>query len=666
VKRVRPVALWLSDIKTDGSGDASAEFTIPKEFTGKLRLMAVASAEKDFGNGDAQVKVKQPLMIEPSLPRFLAPRDQFTVPVSIFNETGKDGEASVSLEVPEDFKITSASSLKVSAKLGEEAIVKFSVIAPAHAEKATIKAKAKLGNEEAEQTVELSVRPAANFVTLGGSGTVKASGKAEVKLPSGWLKGTESNRLVVSSLPSVQFLGALRFLIEYPYGCVEQTTSTVFPLLYMKEILPMIDLKLFSAPQIDRNVQAGIERLFTMQTSSGGFGMWPGDSFPYDWGTVYATEFLVEAKNAGYAVQKSDLKDALDYLEKFVSGKSKDGDADGALKSQAVYVLAKAGRVKSSWIRRLQETQSDLSEAGKLYLTGSLALMGDKKAMSELIGQSFNDQSFGGKGEGEFNVLPSALGLSIFMEVDPENPLVPVLVKRLEGVMKAGQWDTTQNNAQALLGLGKYSRYLKAQTQNYTGRILLDGKPVASFDDKNSASLNGAELSGRDLTIEVNGVGTAYYYWTSGGVPASGNVEEKDKGLQVRRSFLDPKGEPFDLKKLKQGDVAIVNLSLTGDQNYKNVVLVDLLPAGFEVENPRLASSDVSDLSEKDMINAQKIDIRDDRVLIFADVSGGMYYRYVVRAVTPGKFKLPAVSAECMYDPSISSVNGAGEITISE
>jgi uncharacterized protein YfaS (alpha-2-macroglobulin family) len=329
-------------------------------------------------------------------------------------------------------------------------------------------------------------------------------------------------------------------------------------------------------------------------------------------------------------------------------------------------VLAKAGRVKSSWIRRLQETKGDLSDAGKLYLAGSLALMGDKKAMTELIGQSFNDQSFGGKGEGEFNVLPSALGLSIFMEVDPENPLVPVMVKRLEGVMKAGQWDTTQNNAQALLGLGKYSRHLKAQTQNYTGRILSDGKPIASFDDKNAASLNGAELSGRDLTIEVNGEGTAYYYWTSGGVPASGKAEEKDKGLQVRRSFLDPKGEPFDLKKLKQGDVAIVNLSLTGDQNYKNVVLVDLLPAGFEVENPRLASSDASDLSEKDMINAQKIDIRDDRVLIFADVSGGMYYRYVVRAVTPGKFKLPAVSAECMYDPSIVSVNGAGEITISE
>ena len=666
VKRVVPVALWLSNIKTGGKGDAFAEFTIPKEFTGKLRLMAVASAEKDFGNGDAQVKVKQPLMIELSLPRFLAPSDQFTVPMSIFNETGKDGEANVSLEVPEDFKITSAPSLKVSAKQGEETIVKFRVIAPAHAEKAMIKAKAKLGNEETEQTVELSVRPAANFMTLGGSGTVKAPGKAEVKLPSGWLKGTESDRLVVSSLPSVQFLGALRFLIEYPYGCVEQTTSTVFPLLYMKEILPMIDLKLFSAPQIDRNVQAGIERLFTMQTSSGGFGMWPGDSYPYDWGTVYATEFLVEAKNAGYTVPKSDLNEALDYLEKFVSGKSKDGDADGTLRSHAVYVLAKAGRIKSSWIRRLQETKSDLSEAGKLYLAGSLALMGDKKAMSELIGQSFNSQSFGGKGEGDFNVLPAALGLSIFMEVDPENPLVPVLVKRLEGVMKAGQWDTTQNNAQALLGLGKYSRYLKAQTQSFTGRILSGGKPIASFDDKNAASLNGVELSGRDLTIEINGAGTAYYYWTSGGVPASGKVEEKDNGLKARRSFLDSAGKPANLTKLKQGDVVIVDITLGAGQNYKNVVLVDLLPAGFEVENPRLASSDTSDLSELDMINPQKIDIRDDRILVFTNISDDTHYRYVVRAVTPGKFKLPAVSAECMYDPSIVSVNGAGEITISE
>ncbi len=322
VKRVRTVALWSSDIRTDRNGDAFKEFMVPKEFTGKLRLMAVASSGKDFGSGDAHAKVKQSLMVEPSLPRFLAPSDQFTVPVSIFNE--KDGEASVFLEVPEDFKITSAPIVQASAKQGSETIVKFNVIAPAHAGKATIRAKAKLGNEEVEQTVELSVRPAANFVTLGGSSTVKAPGKAQVKLPMEWLKGTESYSLVVSSLPSVQFLGALKYLIEYPYGCVEQTTSSVYPLLYMKEVLPMLDLKRFSASQIDRNVQAGIERLFTMQTSSGGFGMWPGSRETHDWGTVYAVEFLVEAKNAGYAVPKGDLNDALDYLEKIISGKSKD------------------------------------------------------------------------------------------------------------------------------------------------------------------------------------------------------------------------------------------------------------------------------------------------------------------------------------------------------
>lgn len=661
VKRVVPVALWQNNVTTNENGDAALEFSVPKEFTGKLRLMVVASSEKDFGSGDAQAKVKQSLMVEASLPRFLAPSDQFILPVSVFNETGADGEASVTLEVPEDFKITSASSVNVSAKQGSETIVKFQVIAPAHAGKATIKTKAKLGNEEAEQTVELAVRPAADHVTLGGSGSLKAPGKTEVKLPSGWLKGTESYALTVSSLPSVQFLGALKYLIEYPYGCVEQTTSTVYPLLYMKEILPAIDLKRFSATQIDHNVQAGIERLFTMQTSSGGFGMWPGSSEPYDWGTVYATEFLVEAKNAGYPVPKRDLNDALDYLEKFISGKTKDGNADEILRAHAIYVLAKGGRIKSSWIRRLQETKENLPEAGKLYLAESLALLGDKKSMTELIGQSFNDQSFGGHGEGEFNVLPAALALSVFIDADPDNALVPVLVKRLEGAMKEGQWGTTQNNARALLGLGKYTRYLKSQPQNFTGRILSDGKPVTSFDDKNSASLNGAEFAGKDITIELEGTGSAYYYWTSGGVPASGNVEETDNGLKVRRSFSGK-----DLTTLKQGDVVIVDITLNAEHNYKNAVLVDLLPAGFEIENPRLASSDTSDLSDKDMVDPQKVDIRDDRILVFTNVSDGTHYRYVARAVTPGKFKLPPVSAECMYDPSIRSVNGAGEITISE
>jgi uncharacterized protein YfaS (alpha-2-macroglobulin family) len=665
-KRVKPTALWQGNIRTGAKGDATTEFVVPKGFTGKLRLMAVASSEKDFGSGDAQVKVKQPLMVEPSLPRFLAPSDQFVVPVSIFNETGKDGEASVSLEVPEDFKITSDVSMKASAKQGSETIVKFNVIAPAHAGKATIKTKAKLGSEEAEQAVELAIRPAANFVSLGDSGIVKAPGKAQVKFPSDWLKGTESYKLSVSSLPSVQFLGALKYLVEYPYGCVEQTTSTVYPLLYLKEILPVIDGKQFNPAQIDRTVQAGIERLFTMQTSSGGFGMWPSSQATYDWGTVYATEFLTEAKNAGYSVPKRNLDDALSYIEELVSGRSRDGNADEVLRAHGIYVLAKAGRIKSSWIRRLQETKDDLSDAGKLYLAGSLALMGEKKSMSELIGQSFNNESFSGSGEGDFNVLPAALALSVFMETDPDNPLVPVLVKRFEGEMEDGQWGTTQNNAQALLGLGKYTRYLKKQEQNFTGRILVGDKPIATFDDKNSVSLGNSDFYGKEVSIEVAGTGTAYYYWTSGGVPVSGKVEEEDEGLKARREFLTPKGAPVDLTKLKQGDVAIVDITLKGGQNLKNVVIVDLLPAGLEIENPRLASSDTSDLSDKDMIDPQKIDIRDDRVLIFTNISGAAHYRYVARAVTAGKFKLPALSAECMYDPAIKSVHGAGEISISE
>ena len=666
VKRIVPVSLWQSNIKTDAKGKAFAEFTVPMEFTGKLRLMTVVSAETDVGNGEGKIKVASPLMIEASLPRFLAPGDQFTVPVSVFNETGKDGEAKVALEVPADFKITSQPEMDVAAKSGAETIVKFNVVASAQAGKAVIKVKVKLGGEEAYQTTELSVRPAAAYTVLGGAGTLKAPGKAEVKLPSDWLKGTESQSLIVSAFPSVQFLGALKYLIEYPYGCVEQTTSTVYPLLYLKEVLPVLDQNQFSATRIDHNVQAGIERLFSMQTFSGGFGMWQGNSEPFDFGTVYAMEFLAEAQKAGYAVPKDDFRDALDYLEKIVSGKSKDEGADDDLKSHALYVLAKAGRVKSSWIRRLEEKKADLSEFGKLYLAGSLALMGDKKAMSEMIGTSFSEKAFSSSEEGEFRVIPSALALSVFMDMDPENPLVPVLVKRLEGLMKSGQWGTTQNNAQALLGLGKYTRYLKSQPQNFTGRVLAGGKPVGTFDDKNGIALNGAELSGEDITLEVTGVGNAYYYWTSAGVPASGKVEERDSGLEARRSFLNSAGKPIDLTKLRQGDVVVVDISLESALNCKNVVLVDLLPAGLEVENPRLVASDTSDLSEKDMIDPQKIDIRDDRILVFTDVANLAHYRYVARAVTPGRFKLPAVNAECMYDPSIVSVNGAGEIVIAE
>ena len=218
----------------------------------------------------------------------------------------------------------------------------------------------------------------------------------------------------------------------------------------------------------------------------------------------------------------------------------------------------------------------------------------------------------------------------------------------------------------ALLALGKYARYVESMDTDYSGSVSLGREVMAEFDDQQGAEIRDVALGGKSLNLSVRGKGTAYYYWSAEGVPASGKAQERDKGIKVRRKFLTREGAPLDMNKISQGQVIVVDISLDADLSYQNVVVEDLLPACFEIENPRIATRETVQWLKKDLIEPEHIDIRDDRLLMFTDLSGAknQHYMYIVRAVTRGKFVLPAISAMCMYDPSIVSVNGQGRIEV--
>ncbi|MBU0694882.1 MAG: hypothetical protein KKC11_09510 [Candidatus Omnitrophica bacterium] len=436
---------------------------------------------------------------------------------------------------------------------------------------------------------------------------------------------------------------------------------------YLKDIASAAESNKYSPEMIDGYVNDGVQRVLSMQIYSGGFAMWPGYQEPYDWGSIYATDFLVEADKAGYAVPQLDKKMALDYLEKLLSKEETPLD----LKAYSCFVLSKAGRVKQSWIRRLQEKKDELSHSSRFYLAASLVSLGDRKAVSDILGQGLPDEKIQRETGGTLRsyTKENAIALSAYMELEPENALVPVLVKRLESSMVNGNWQTTQDNAAALLALGKYARYLEdMKYSNYSGNIVVGKETVADFDNEHKAEVSGIDLSGKDIKISVQGEGVAYYYWNAEGVPLETKVKEEDKGIKVRRKLFTRDGSPVDLSKIKHGEVVIVEISINADVAYSNVIVDDLLPACFEIENPRLASTEKVDWITNDSFEPDHIDIRDDRLLLFTDLPNtkDLYYRYAVRAVTKGEFELPPISASCMYDPSIVSVNGQGKVKVTE
>lgn len=664
-QRVKPVVLWKASLVTDKDGKASAEFDVP-EFIGNLKVMVVGASAKEFGNAHGDIKVTEPLMITPNLPRVISTGDDFIVPVIILNDMGSDQTATVSIEVSSGFTVVGESSYSVEAKDKKESSVIFNLKAAEKPQKGTIIIKASASNYSTSRTTELAIRPPAPLTTLSGSGVLKAPGSLTIKAPAEWLKGTEKYSLVVSALPGVEFLGALKFLMQYPYGCIEQTTSSVYPLLYLKDVAAKTDPQKFSSEIIDNYINAGIEKILSMQTSTGGFSLWPGYYSPDKFGSVYAADFLVDAEKAGYNVPKLDKDAALDYLEMILPWEEKDSPLE--LKAYVCYVLSKAGRPKQSWVRKLQERKKDLPEYARFYLAAALMTMNDKHGVSEILGVGLADKIIERNTGDDLNsyVKTNSLALSMYMDIDPENPIVPTLVKRLKGAMKNGSWGTTQDNAAALLGLGKYIRYLNTQDTDYQGSIVLDKNIVAQFDSTKTVEFKNIDFGAKDLELSAQGKGNIYYYWSSVGVPLSGKIEEKDKGIKIRRSLLTREGKDISLDKIVQGEIIVVDLTIQADVAYKNVIVEDLLPACFEIENPRIATSEKVDWMTKDNFAPDQIDVRDDRLLLFTDLPSIqiIHYRYVVRAVTKGKFALPAISASCMYDPSIASASGQGNIEV--
>lgn len=665
-KRVQPLALWKGSLITNSTGKASATFKIP-QFTGNIRVMAVVSSGGDFGNSESDMKVAEPLMIEPTIPRFLASNDEFILPVSVYNKTGVDGEASVSLKTSDGFRILGVSKQSVYVDKDKEAVVKFKLKASDVPQKGKIQVQAFLADYTTSQTTEIAIRPTAPFTSISGAGFITAPSDTTFKLPSNWLKGTQNYSLVVMSLPCLKFAGGLKFLAEYPYGCIEQTTSCTYPLLYLKDAASATESNKYSPETIDDYVNDGIQKVLSMQTYSGGFAMWPGYQNPYDWGSIYATDFLVEADKAGYAVPQIDKKMALDYLEKLLSKEKTPLN----LKAYSCFVLSKAGRVKQSWIRRLQEKEDELLPSSRFYLAASLFSLGDRKAVSDILGQGLPDEKIFRETGGTLRsyTKENAIALSVYMDLEPKNVLVPVLVKRLESSMVNGNWQTTQDNAAALLALGKYARYFEdMKYSNYSGNIIVGKETVAEFDNEHKAEVRGLNLGNKDIKISVQGEGVAYYYWNAEGIPLGVKVKEKDKGIKIRRRLFTRDGSLVNLNKIKHGDVVVVEILINADMAYSNVIVEDLLPACFEIENPRLASTEKVEWIKNDAFEPDHIDIRDDKLLLFTDLPNtkDLYYRYAVRAVTKGKFELPPISASCMYDPSIVSVNGQGRVKVKE
>jgi uncharacterized protein YfaS (alpha-2-macroglobulin family) len=674
------VALWQESVVTDTNGDAKVSFAVP-EFSGELRLSVVAVGQQGTGSASVPVKVKRKLVVLSGLPRFLAPSDSVVVPIRVFNETGRGVDAEVNLKCSGPLSIKSSGQFCEAIAAGESRCFEFELAAAAEVGRGRVEIEVTAGAEHYRESFELAVRPAVGRVVKSVSGSVKSGESVELDCAGDLLTSTLESRVVCSGQAAVRLNGSLDYLLHYPYGCLEQTVSASFPLLNLAALVDAMHPGSLKREDVADYVQAGIWRVLAMQQSNGSFSYWPSSRKTYRWGSVYAVNFLLEAKRAGYAVSDSALQSGLAYLRKVIAApvrihNSADREEwleEMRVRSYICYVLALGGTPDHGWLARLQE-QHGGDVAIQLNVAAALAESGLRREAGQLLqGIAVSRLQQGTRSIGGSLVSPirnTAMMLHCWLAVDPENPAVTELVRQLNGMQVNGGWFTTQDNAVALLALGRYCQMRSQLNQSIKAEISVSGDRIKRYiSEKDVVVLTQEDIPvGAKLKLDNAGPGVLYYSLVMSGVPADGKSQPAgDHGVAVRRELLTLDGSPLDSHSLEAGTVAVVRISVnTLGQRLRNLVVEDLLPAGLEVENVTLKTSQVVPWAkQRHKLGLRHVEVRDDRVLIFADtLSGSAEYYYVVRAVSCGDFIWPAISCECMYDAGINSRGKAVRLVV--
>lgn len=674
-KRFKLVSYWSGVQKTDGSGNAAFTLDIPTAFSGEIRLMAVNAKGESFGSGEASMKVADPMVLSTALPRFLSPGDTVTMPVTLTNTSNKTASVTAAVQLSGPLTVVGAAKQSADVPAGSEGRVVFTLAAARAVKPAKVTVSVSALGEQFTDETDISVRPASTLQKMSGSG-VAGAGAHAISIGTGdFLPSSGDYHLVVSRSPAIRLGSQLQYLVEYPYGCTEQTVSTAFPQLYYDDLAALMHLH--GAQRYTNaasNVLEAIRKIKMRQLYNGGVTLWDGEDNENWWATVYAAHFLLEAQKAGYDVDKSLIETILSYLNgrlrnKTLVGYRYNGNQQKKIVPKEVayslYVLALAGRPNVSAMNYYKASTTTLALDSRYLLAAAYALAGDKAGFRDILPTAWTGEESVAETGGAFcsDIRDEAVALDVLLDVDPHNAQVATMARQVADKLSGRSWYTTQESAFGFLALGKLARTVAASTAAAT--VTAGGRTLGTVEAA-PARWSSADLRSTQVNLDVRGTGNLYYWWQAEGISASGAYKEEDNYIRARRKFFDRFGHEITGNVFHQNDLVIVQLTLekSYDGAVDNIVLCDLLPAGFEIENPR--TKDIPGMDWiKNAAEPTSLDVRDDRINLFVDLSGPrQVYYYAARAVSPGVYHMGPVSADAMYNGDYHSYNGAGTIIV--
>jgi alpha-2-macroglobulin len=657
--RFKPVVKVLGPF-TLRSGSDKHTVILP-QYIGSVRVMVVAGNEDAFGKEEKTVAVRMPLMVLATLPRVVGPGEEVMLPVSVFAMEKRIKNFTVEVEPNEFFQLVDSKSKSVAVNEVGEFDLAFRLKVTSREGVGRVKVIARSGNDKAVFDIELNVRNPNSRMVQYSEAMADAGKSAEIPYTLIGIPGSNKATLEVSSIPPVDLSRRLDYLLTYPYGCIEQTTSGAFPQLFLDNF---IELTSDAKARREGNIKYAIQRLNSMMLPDGGFSYWPGDGEANEWGTSYAGHFLLEADKKGYDLPSAFKKNWLNFQRKrardWTATKSKynyDRFHDELTQAYRLYTLALAKESEMGAMNRMKEI-SGLSVSAAWRLAAAYALAGQvevgkqivSKSGSEIKSYSRFNATFGSFERDEAMMLET---LSLF----GNKTEAFAFIKKVSAALSSDQWLSTQTTAYGLLAISKFLETGKSSPETeftYSGGGKT-GVKVNSRVPVVQIKLDVKDAGAAKVSLSNTGKGMLFVRIVTEGIPETGPVNPVENNLKLNVIFKNATGGVIDVSHLEQGTDFIAEVTVKNlYSNYvTNLALKQVFPSGWEIGNDRLDKEGAS--NENAQFTYQ--DVRDDRVHTFFDLAYGTSKTFKVRLTASylGRFYFPGTLCEAMYEPGVNA-----------
>ncbi|QIE60007.1 hypothetical protein G5B37_10660 [Rasiella rasia] len=661
--RFKPVVRYLGPFSIKKGETATHNIQMPN-YIGSVKTMIIAgdNTKSAYGKTDKTTPVRKPLMVLASVPRVLSPGEKVTIPVTVFAMENKVKNATIKLKVGDALKPIDGTSKSVSFPSVGEKIVNFEFEVLPTDTFQTIEVSASGNGETASYKLEVDVENPNPITQKTTQYTLSENGNQTIDFNTYGVAGTNAATLEFSTLPPMDFSKRMEYLIRYPHGCVEQTTSAAFPQLYLAEVF---DITFDKKKDIQGNVEAAIKKLGRYQIANGGMAYWPGEREADNWSTNYVGHFMLEAKAKGYALPITFMSNWLRYQKNTARQYRSSNTRYNSSLTQAyrLYTLALAGQPELAAMNRLRESKN-LSNDAKWRLAAAYALAGKSKVAEEIsatanINFKSNNYDYYTYGSPFRN---KAMALETM--VTTGNPKQREMAISVAKELSSQRWFSTQETSYALLAMAKMVQKNGGKAVELS--FVHQGKTHTVKTDRAIAQRDiGVSMGNNSITVANKKGNLVYVTLVQKGKLALGNELADRKNITINATYVDSQGKALDIKKLRQGTEinAIVAVTNTSNDYIDNVALTKIFPGGWEIVN-----TSFTDLGGGASGAARYKDIRDDRVNFYFDLGRKKTKTFKVKlnASYLGTYYLPGTQVEAMYDNNYYARNQGLWVTVEQ